>query len=96
MMQLQRTSRFNRALKKLLKKQPDLTDQVKTALAVLQTNPRARSLSSHKVIADDKREAFSSRVTGDLRIIWRYADSDKEIIELINIGGHSGSNKVYR
>lgn len=44
---------------------------------------------------------FSSRVTGNLRIIWRYAEKEGslkelQIISLVDVGGHSGAKKVYK
>ncbi len=38
-------------------------------------------------------EVFSSRVNGNLRIIWIFWTTGKVVLD---IGGHSGKNKVYR
>ncbi len=40
--------------------------------------------------------AFSSRVNSDLRIIWDYSNNIPQVLDLIDIGGHSGKNKVYK
>lgn len=90
---------FARKLKKLLKKNRSLAKPVARTLTLLKVNPKAAPLKSHKVIAIDGSQAFSSRVTGDLRIIWRYANEAAEqvqILDLIDIGGHEGSKKVYQ
>jgi len=39
--------------------------------------------------------AFSSKVTGDLRIIWNFNEDQIQVIDLLDIGGHSGNGKVY-
>lgn len=65
-------------------------------LELLAEDPRDPRLRSHKVFAGDGRAAFSSAVTGDLRVIWRYAEAEVEVIALVDIGGHEGSKKVYR
>ena len=90
---------FARKLKKLLKKDKALTKPIGRTLTLLKTNPKAAPLKSHKVIAVDGNQAFSSRVTSDLRIIWRYSTEAAEqvqILDLIDVGGHEGSKKVYQ
>lgn len=62
----------------------------------LERDPTARTLRSHKVLDSDGKPAFSSYVTGDLRIIWRYAEDELDVLDLTDVGGHSGSKKVYR
>ena len=90
---LEPTSRFERALKRLTKRNPDLEATITEILIKLQQSPRDPALRSHKVRDDEGQPAYSSRVTGDLRVIWRYKSSNGII--LLNIGGHSGGNKVY-
>ena len=51
------------------------------------------------------QDVFSSSVTGDIRIIWRYLDEniksktieilEIQVLELLDIGGHSGGKSVY-
>lgn len=88
--------RFIRRYAKLVKHSPALEAEIESVLERLADNPRNPDLKSHKVSAWDKRLAFSSSVTGDLRVIWRYSKTDIEVLDLIDIGGHSGSKKVYR
>ena len=94
MFTLNRKSRFERELKKLLKKQPELAEQVRSVLTQLQTNPRDPQLKSHKAFDSDGNPVFSVEVTRDIRIAWDYGEPD--VIDLLRIGGHSGTNKIYR
>ena len=96
MFTLRPLSRYRRNLKKLIQKDRALAERVRRVLIRLATDPRDPSLRSHKVTADDGATAFSSEITGDLRLIWRYAEDEVDIIDLVNIGGHSGAKKVYQ
>ncbi len=89
---------FKRRYKKLIKRDTQLEDKLRDKLNRLAENPKDPILKSHKVIASyDLMPAMSSAVTGDLRIIWRYAeDGSVDVIDLVDLGGHSGSNKVYQ
>lgn len=88
--------RFRRKLRKLLKKDPALSERVQVVLNKLKDDPRNPSLGSHKVSTWDSKPAFSVEVTGDLRVTWRYSQGEENVLELVDIGGHSGSKKVYR
>jgi mRNA-degrading endonuclease YafQ of YafQ-DinJ toxin-antitoxin module len=39
---------------------------------------------------------YSSSISGDLRIIWEFSENEINIIDLLDIGGHSGSKSVYK
>lgn len=95
MFELRPLPRFRRNLKKLLRKDRALAKPVSRTLTLLAHDPRNTALQTHKVVADDGRKVFSSEVTSDLRIIWRYSPERLEQIDLLNIGGHSGAKKVY-
>lgn len=88
--------RFTRKYRKLIKRNRDLGIDIDSVLDRLAADPRDPSLDSHKVIAWDGKPAFSIEVTGDLRITWRYSRTEENTLELVDIGGHSGSRKVYR
>jgi mRNA-degrading endonuclease YafQ of YafQ-DinJ toxin-antitoxin module len=62
---------------------------------LLANDPATPKLKTHKVLIEGER-LFSSSVTGDLRIIWRYAPTGLEVIDLLDIGGHEGGKKVYK
>lgn len=88
--------RFTRKYAKLVKRDRSLERQINTVLDLLADDPRDPRLKSHKVPAWDKKQAFSSSVTGDLRIVWRYSETEVELIDLVDIGGHEGGKSVYR
>ena len=73
-----------------------LKKRLKTTLYKLASNPLHPSLESHKVNTPKHGVQWSSRITGDIRIIWKYGTSERLIIILLDIGGHSGSHKVYK
>lgn len=109
MYKLNRKNHFNRKLSKLLKRDPSLAKLVIKILTSLADNPREPTLGSHKVIAKyDGLSAFSITLTKDLRILWRYGEvltsegtseedpGQIQLLDLIDVGPHSGSNKVYQ
>lgn len=56
---------------------------------------RNSNLRTHTVNSKLYKEAYPSRVTKDIRIIWIF-DGERNGIMLLSIGGHSGSAKVYK
>lgn len=92
MFTLRRSPRFVRKLKK----DRTLQEPFFEVFEQLERDPTARTLRSHKVLDADGKPAFSSYVTGDLRVIWRYAEDERDVLDLTDVGGHSGSKKVYR
>lgn len=87
------TEEFQRKYLKLIKNNNLLREKYKKAIQLLSTNPHPNSLKSHKVVLRSIGEAFSSRISGDLRIIWIWGKDNT--IYLLDTGGHSGKNKVY-
>jgi mRNA-degrading endonuclease YafQ of YafQ-DinJ toxin-antitoxin module len=85
---------FERELKSILKKSPELQGYVFESIKQLSRNPFHITLRTHKVISKKYKRAYSSRVTKDIRIIWDFDDCDSSIF-LLTIGTHSGSKKVY-
>lgn len=80
----------------LSKENKNLEKKIRKALHLLEQNPTYPSLKTHKVASKNYGQKWSSRVTGDLRIIWDYDSQDRLIILLLDIGGHSGTLKVYK
>ena len=80
----------------LISKNKKLALKITKSLEILSIDPLNHSLYSHKVSAVGIGEARSSRVTGDIRIIWNYDKQEKLIILILNIGSHSGGDKVYK
>ena len=73
-----------------------LRKKVKTALVKLSITPLHPSLHSHKISTSHHGLCWSSSVSGDIRILWNY-DKDKRLrLLLLDIGGHSGTHKVYK
>jgi mRNA-degrading endonuclease YafQ of YafQ-DinJ toxin-antitoxin module len=89
------TQKFLNDYNKVVGKDKILKLKVKKAIQLLSKNPLYPSLKSHKVNTRTVGMAWSSRVNGDIRIIWDYNDSQSLIIELLTIGGHTGKYKVY-
>lgn len=87
---------FKRKYKRLTKKNPHIKDLVKKSLQKLSNNPFDLSLHTHKVSSRVRPNVYSSKVNGDIRIIWDFSDESVNIIDLYDIGGHSGVNKVYK
>jgi mRNA-degrading endonuclease YafQ of YafQ-DinJ toxin-antitoxin module len=93
---VQPTARFTRKFIKLTKNNQQLHRQVVKFFKLLQTDPFSASIKTHKVIIGGVN-FWSSRVNGDLRLIWQFASkSQNKFIVLINLGPHSGSKKVYK
>jgi mRNA-degrading endonuclease YafQ of YafQ-DinJ toxin-antitoxin module len=93
MYKLQFRKYFVKKYLKLIKNDLSLKLKVVKIFEQLEAEPFHPSLKSHKV-----QHVYSSRVTGDIRIIWQYnPDNNNEIqiLELLDIGGHSGGNRVY-
>jgi mRNA-degrading endonuclease YafQ of YafQ-DinJ toxin-antitoxin module len=96
MFSLNYTNEFAGKVKKLIRKNQLFKIAIKKALSLLEINPFYPSLHSHKIITKDSASAFSSRVTGDIRIIWNYNKNKTEVIDIVDIGGHEGKDKVYK
>lgn len=93
--QIKITSSFDRRFKKLSKKDLNLKDNIYEVLGKLSINPYQKSLKTHKVNSRMFKNAYSSRVNGDLRVIWRFDNTNNGVINIYDLGGHEGSNKVY-
>ena len=92
--QLETTSHFRKKYSKLTKNNSKLIKQVEKTLLQLAENPKHKGLKSHKIKSSNFGEVISSRVSGDIRIIWKSVD-EKLVLLLLDIGGHSGTNSVY-
>ena len=95
MYKIEKSKYFSKKATKLVKNNNKLGIIIINVVEDLAENPRNPSLGSHKVNSPKFGECVSSRVTGDIRIIWRYKDENKleiEVLELVDIGGH---DQVY-
>ena len=80
----------------LLKTNLKLAKRVDKVLQLLEIDPKNPSLHSHQVNAKNFGRAWSSSVTGDIRIIWNYDQQSKLVILILTLGSHSGGDKVYK
>ena len=86
---------FDKRFKKLTKRDKSLKKNILKTLNKLMENPYQTSLKTHKVNSKILKNVYSSRVTGDLGIIWTFSKTKIQTIEIYDIGGHEGSKKVY-
>jgi addiction module RelE/StbE family toxin len=87
--QVAQSSRFLRALKKLLAKSPDLEKQYRERLTLFIADPHNASLKTHKLHGTlEGMQAFS--LTWDLRIVFCFKDDTNVVFE--DIGRH---DEVY-
>lgn len=82
---------FARKYKKLTKNNTLLKRKIRKAIVQLARDPFHQSLRTHKV-----NNHYSSSATGDIRVIWNFDGESVNIINLLNLGGHSGGNNVYK
>ncbi|MFA7142439.1 MAG: hypothetical protein WC175_00425 [Candidatus Dojkabacteria bacterium] len=91
---LNTTKSVDKKIRKLGKGNKRLDKEMRRTFKQLEKNPFYKSLKTHKVNTGKWGEAYSSRVTGDIRILWYLYDKNLLIL-IIDIGGHSGSKSVY-
>lgn len=91
---LKPTTDFDRRLKKYLRSNKSLYKIVGETLKALKGNPFQPGLKTHKVNSKNYGVRYSSRLSGDLRIIWDFDRNNRQII-LLAIGSHSGKKSVY-
>ncbi|MFA6518777.1 MAG: type II toxin-antitoxin system mRNA interferase toxin, RelE/StbE family [Candidatus Shapirobacteria bacterium] len=89
------TPLFEKKFSKLTKNNPLLRKQIYQTVETLKLDPYYAGLKTHKVNFGSGITARSSRVTGDIRLIWNFT-KEKLVILLLNLGPHSGSKKVYK
>lgn len=87
-MKLKLSPLFLRKAKRLLKSNPQLRDQIETALEELQEDPFQPKLKTHRLNGDLQRY-WSSKAGYDLRIVFKIVAEDGEnLIYLHTIGTH--------
>lgn len=84
------TTTFTAKTHRLTQGNKTLQKQLQKTLILLQTDPYYPGLKTHKVAG-----YRSSRVSGDIRIIWEFDPNGRVTILLLTIGEHSGADKVY-
>lgn len=89
------TLKFQKILKKLSKKNPQLTQQVYDTIQTLKKDPYYPSLKTHQVQSALYGICKASWVTGNIRILWNFDEYQKLTILILTLGSHSGKGKVY-
>jgi mRNA-degrading endonuclease YafQ of YafQ-DinJ toxin-antitoxin module len=83
------TTQFIRKYRKITNNNVDLQDISSQKINILRLDPFQITLKTHKY-----KNMFSSRISGDIRIIWNFTSPSE--ITLFNIGGHEGKLRVYK
>lgn len=86
---------YSKKMQKLVNKNLSILPKIIETLKIMELDPFDSKINTHKVYAKIGLEAYSSRVTGDIRIIWNFDQDKIKVIDLLDIGGHSGNNTVY-
>jgi addiction module RelE/StbE family toxin len=94
MMEIVWSNGFKRSFKKIIKKNPQLQEQIIKALKLLTDDPFTPSLKSHK-LGGNLTGLWSCSVAYDCRIIFSFPEDEKlleTVILLVDIGSH---DEVY-
>ena len=81
---------FKRAFKRFVRKNPQLQEKIFSTLSILEKDPFASSLKSHK-LSGQLEGLYACFVAYNCRIIFALREEDKAIV-LIDIGTH---DEVY-
>jgi mRNA interferase YafQ len=82
--------KFQKSLKQLVKRNPQLKDKIQEALMYLDRDPYTPSLKSHKLTGKLK-EYWSCSVAADCRIIFSFQqdlETGENLLKLSDIGSH--------
>ena len=96
MFTLKITATFAATREKIAGDNETLNKRIKVTLQNLALNPAHPSLQSHKVNTRNYGIRWSSWVTGDLRIVWDYDGEQRLVLIVLDIGTHSGADKLYK
>jgi len=96
MFDLLTTKDFDKTYVIITKGDQKLQKRVQKVFKLLRLDPFYPSLKTHKANTRNYGEKWSNRASGDVRIIWDYDSENRLIILLLDIGGHSGTHKVYK
>lgn len=90
------TIKFVRDYKKFTGKNKSLKDLIDKKLLSLINDPFTSEFKTHKVKTHLYNYSYSSRISGDIRILWNIDQNNKLNIIALSLGGHTGQNKVYK
>ena len=86
---------FRKRFRNYTKTDQNLKKKILKALFLLEKNPYNPVLKTHKVVTKRYGKKRASKATNDLRIIWEFNNNEVNIIDVLDLGGHSGKDKVY-
>ena len=92
---IKQSKQFKKSVLKLIQQQRLKLEDLNLVIIKLSQDPFYKGLRTHKVNTKKLGLKYSSRVDGDLRIIWSFDSNKNLIIHLLDIGGHSGNRSVY-
>ena len=90
------TEKYKTKFEKITKRDIKIKNKIIKVQELLSLDPHNPILQSHKVSAVNYGLSWSSRITGDLRIIWNYDLNQNLVILVLTLGSHSGNDKVYK
>lgn len=96
MFSLNLTNYFKHKYDRITTKNVLLKKKTEKTLLLLSKNPLHNSLKTHKVESKKFEVKFSSIVSGDIRVIWDYGEKGLSVLDILDMGGHSGGGKVYK
>jgi mRNA-degrading endonuclease YafQ of YafQ-DinJ toxin-antitoxin module len=96
MYELHITNTFSTTYQTLIKGNKESEKRTEKALKLLKNDPFYPSLKSHKVNTRNFGQKWTSWIAGDLRIIWDFDETEKQILLLLAISKHSGSHREYK
>lgn len=88
------TKSFIKSFDKLAKRNNSLANKIIDTLEQMGIDPFYQGLRTHKVQSKNYGIAYSSRVTGDIRIIWDFKKGSPVILAL-TVGSHTRKISVY-
>jgi len=94
MFKVELSQNYLRRRSKLVKRDRSLAIKYDKFFHRFMLDPYYPSLKTHKVDITNFGVVYSSRVTGDIRIVWKYLNRDTIVI--LTTGGHDGKSSVYK
>jgi mRNA-degrading endonuclease RelE of RelBE toxin-antitoxin system len=88
------TKNFERKSSKLFQKDNSMRKRFYKTLKKVLNDPFYKGLRTYKVNTSKWGQIYSSRITGDIRVLWDFSENKLKIL-IIDIGGHEGSKAVY-
>jgi mRNA-degrading endonuclease YafQ of YafQ-DinJ toxin-antitoxin module len=82
----------SRDIKRYKKRSPEVYKKVLNVFDIMLETPFSNTLKTHRVKTSKHGSSYSTRVTGDIRVLWKL---EKKDIDIVAIGGHSGKHTVY-